>query len=56
MSRMADLHITIVTELETQSHDFAKAIACGCNSCENYTMAEIDKAFKSMSALFVVKS
>ena len=53
MSRMADLHIDIVTELSKTSKEFDKAIECGCNDCELYTIAEIDKQFKSMSDAWV---
>jgi len=49
MSRMADLHIDIVTELSKQSKEFDEAIECGCNDCELYTMAEIKKQFDSFS-------
>ena len=53
MSRMADLHIDIVTELSKQSKEFDKAIECGCNDCELYTMAEIKKQFDSFSDAWV---
>ena len=53
MSRMADLHIDIVTELSKTSKEFDKAIECGCNDCELYTIGEIDKQFKSMSDVWV---
>lgn len=53
MSRMADLHIDIVTELSKKSKEFDKAIECGCNDCELYTIGEIDKQFESMSDAWV---
>ena len=53
MSRMADLHIDIITELSKTSKKFDEAIECGCNDCELYTIAEIEKQFKSMSAAWV---
>ena len=56
MSRMADLHIDIVTELSKQSKEFDEAIECGCNDCELYTIAEIDKQFKSMDLSAWVKA
>ena len=42
MSRMADLHIDIVTELSKTSKEFDKAIECGCDDCELYTIGEIE--------------
>ena len=56
MSRMADLHIDIVTELSKQFKEFDEAIECGCNDCEQYTRAEIDKQFKSMDISAWVKA
>lgn len=46
MSRMGDLHIDIITDLSVISAEFAKAIDCGCNDCELYSIGEIDKQFK----------
>jgi len=56
MSRMADLHIDIVTELSKTSKEFDEAIECGCNDCEQYTRVEIDKQFKSMDISAWVKA
>ena len=43
MSRMADLHIDIITELSKESKEFEEAIECGCEICESYTIDEINK-------------
>ena len=56
MSRMADLHIDIITELSKQSKAFEAAIECGCETCEPYTIKEIDKQFKSMDVSAWVKA
>lgn len=53
MSRMADLHIDIVTDLSAISAEFAEAIECGCNDCELYSIGEIDKQFSLMADTWV---
>ena len=48
MSRMADLYIEISDQLSKQSKAFQAAEDCMCNSCEQYTIDEIDAHFKKM--------
>ena len=48
MSRMADLYIEISDQLSKQSTAFQAAEDCMCNSCEQYTIDEIDAHFKKM--------
>ncbi len=48
MSRMADLYIEISDQLSKQSKAFQAAADCMCNTCEQYTIDEIDAQFKKM--------
>ena len=48
MSRMADLYIEISDQLSKQSKAFQAAAACMCDTCEQYTINEIDAQFKKM--------
>ena len=48
MSRMADLYIEISDQLSKQSKAFQAAADCMCNTCEQYTINEIDAQFKKM--------
>ena len=48
MSRMADLYIEISDQLTKQSKAFQAAEDCMCNTCEQYTINEIDAQFKKM--------
>lgn len=49
MSRMADLYIEISDQLSKQSKAFQAAADCMCNTCEQYTINEIDAQFKKIS-------
>jgi len=51
MSRMADLYIEISDQLSKESKAFQAAEDCMCNSCEQYTIDEIDAQFKKMGQL-----
>ena len=48
MSRMADLYIEISDQLSKQSKAFQAAVDCMCDTCEQYTIKEIDAQFKKM--------
>ena len=48
MSRMADLYIEISDQLSKQSKAFQAAADCMCDTCEQYTIKEIDAQFKKM--------
>jgi uncharacterized protein YukE len=51
MSKMADLYIEISDQLSKGSKAFQAAEDCMCNSCEQYTIDEIDAQFKKMGQL-----
>jgi uncharacterized protein YukE len=51
MSKMADLYIEISDQLSKESKAFQAAEDCMCNSCEQYTIDEIDAQFKKMGQL-----
>jgi uncharacterized protein YukE len=51
MSKMADLYIEISDQLSEESKAFQAAEDCMCNSCEQYTIDEIDAQFKKMGQL-----
>jgi len=55
MSRMADLHISISNKLEKESKGFAAMVDCGCDSCEENTYKAIQRTFKSMSDVDLLK-
>ena len=55
MSRMADLHISISNKLEKESKGFAAMLDCGCDSCEENTHKAIQRTFKSMSDVDLLK-
>jgi hypothetical protein len=55
MSRMADLHISISNKLEKESKGFAAMVDCGCDSCEENTHKAIQRTFKSMSDVDLLK-
>jgi hypothetical protein len=48
MSKMADLYIEISDQLSKQSKAFQAAADCMCDTCEQYTIKEIDAQFKKM--------
>jgi hypothetical protein len=45
---MADLYIEISDHLSKQSKAFQAAADCMCDTCEQYTIKEIDAQFKKM--------
>jgi len=45
---MADLYIEISDQLSKQSKAFEAAADCMCNTCEQYTINQIDAQFKKM--------
>ena len=48
MSRMADLYIEISDQLSKQFKAFQAAADCMCDTCEQYTIKEIDAQFKKI--------
>jgi len=55
MSRMADLYIDISNKLEKESKGFAAMVDCGCDSCEDQSIKAIERTFKSMNDVDLLK-